>query len=57
MAPDTKRKLYQRKRYFFVIAKYIEDVKQETKDIQDLVESIMRSTDPVKEESGGFRSK
>ena len=30
--------------------KYIEDVKQEEKDVPDLVESIMRPTDPAKEE-------
>ena len=30
--------------------KYIEDVRQEEKDVPDLLESIMRPTDPVKEE-------
>ena len=30
--------------------KYIEDIKQEGKDVPDLVESIMRPTDPAKEE-------
>ena len=30
--------------------KYIEDVKQEEKDVPDLLESIMRPTDPAKEE-------
>ena len=30
--------------------KYAEDVKQEEKDVPDLLESIMRPTDPVKEE-------
>ena len=38
------------KEYVFVIEKYIEDVKQEEKDVLDLLESIMRPTDPVKEE-------
>ena len=47
---DTKRKLYPRKRHFFVIEKYIEDAKQEEKDVPDLLEAIMRPTDPVKEE-------
>ena len=47
---DTKRKLYPRKRHFFDIEKYVEDVKQEEKDVPDLLESIMRPTDPVKEE-------
>ena len=43
-------KLTLRKRHFFVIEKYIEDVKQEEKDVPDLLESIMRPTDPAKEE-------
>ena len=30
--------------------KYIEDVKQGEKDVLDLLEAIMRPTDPVKEE-------
>ena len=30
--------------------KYIEDVRQEQKDVPDLLEAIMRPTDPVKEE-------
>ena len=30
--------------------KYIEDAKQEEKDVPDLLEAIMRPTDPVKEE-------
>ena len=44
------RKLTLRKRHFFVIEKYVEDVKQEEKDVVDLVESIMGPTDPAKEE-------
>ena len=49
--PGThKRKLYLRKRHFFVMEKYIEHAKQEEKDVPDLLESIMRPTDPVKEE-------
>ena len=49
---DTKRKLYLRKRHFFVtsIETCIEDAKQEEKDVPDLLEAIMRPTDPVKEE-------
>ena len=47
---DTKRKLYLRKRHFFVMEKYIEDVRQEEKDVPDLLESIMRPTCLVKEE-------
>ena len=46
----TKRKLSLGKRYFFVIEKYVEDVKQEEKDVPDLLESIMRPTCLVKEE-------
>ena len=50
MAPDTKRKLYLRKIYFFVIEKYIEDAKQGQKVAPDLVESIMKGSGLVKEE-------
>ena len=50
MAPDTKRKLYLRKKYFFVMEKYIEDVKQDEKHVPDLLEPIMRPTCLVKEE-------
>ena len=38
------------KRYFFVIEKCVEDVKQDEKNDLDLLESIIRPTDPVKEE-------
>ena len=47
---DTKRKLYLRKRHFFVMEKYVEDAKQEEKDVPDLLEAIMRPTRLVKEE-------
>ena len=47
---DTKRKLYPRKGYFFVIEKWVEDAKQEEKDVPDLLEAIMRPTCLVKEE-------
>ena len=47
---DTKRKLYLRETHFFVIEKYIEDAKQEEKDVPDLLEAIMRPTCLVKEE-------
>ena len=47
---DAKRKLYLRKTHFFVIEKYIEDVKQEEKHVPDLLESIMRPPGLVKEE-------
>ena len=32
-----------------MLEKYVEDVKQDQKNVPDLVESIMRPTDPVKE--------
>ena len=53
----SKRKLSLGKGYFFVIEKYIEDVKQEEKGVPDLVESIMRPTDPAKEELRRILSK
>ena len=34
---DTKRKLCLRKIHFFVIEKYIEDARQDEKDIRDLL--------------------
>ena len=36
--------------YFFVIEKYVKDVEQGQKVAPDLVESIMKPPDPVKEE-------
>ena len=50
MACTRKNKLTLRKCHFFVIEKYIEDIKQEEKDVPDLLESIMRPTEPAKEE-------
>ena len=50
MGTCTKRKLTLRKRRFFAIEKYVEDVKQGQKVDPDLVESIMRPTDLVKDE-------
>ena len=49
MGGDTKRKLTRRKRHVCVMEKYVEDVKQDEKSMPDLVESMMRPTDPVKE--------
>ena len=37
--------------------KYIEDAKQEEKHVPDLLEAIMRPTDPVKEELRPILSK
>ena len=36
--------------HFFVIEKYVEDVKQDEKSVPDIVESIMMPTCLVKEE-------
>ena len=47
---DTKKKLSLRKRDFFVIEKYIEDVKQDEKHVPDLLEAIMKAPGLVKEE-------
>ena len=49
-AGTHKRKLSLRKRHVCVVEKYIEDVQQEEKDVLDLLESIIRPTDLVKEE-------
>ena len=38
------------KRHFFLMEKYNEDARQDEKHVPDLLESIMRPTDPVKEE-------
>ena len=38
-----------RKRHFFLMEK-LEDAKQDEEHVPDLLESIMRPTDPVKEE-------
>ena len=46
----TKRKLFLAKTYIFVKETHVEDGKQDQKHVPDLVESIMRPTDPVKEE-------
>ena len=48
--PGHKKEVVPKKKTFFVIEKYVEDVKQKEKDVPDLLESIMRPTDPVKEE-------
>ena len=45
----TRRKLSQRKGCVFVIDKYVEDVKHDQKPVLDLLEPIIRPTDPVKE--------
>ena len=50
VAGHGSKKLTLRKRHLFAIEKYVEDVKQDQKTVADLVESIMRPTDPVKAE-------
>ena len=49
MAWDAKRKLTLRERHFFVTEKYVEDVKQDGKNVTDLLEPKMRPTCLVKE--------
>ena len=44
------KNLTLRKNTLFFIEKYVEDVKQEEKDVPDLVESIMKGSGLVKEE-------
>ena len=50
MGRDTKRKFTARKIHILNIETYIQDAKQDEKHVPDLLESIMRPTDPVKEE-------
>ena len=50
MGGTPKRKLYLRKIHFFLIEKYMEDARLDEKHVPDLLEAIMRPTDPVKEE-------
>ena len=45
MCTHTKKQKTISKRYFFLIEKYIEDLRQDEKHVPDLLESIMRSTD------------
>ena len=52
-----KKKLTLRKRHLFVIEKHIENVKQERKDVPDLLEAIMRPTRLVKKSYGQICSK
>ena len=50
----TKTQKTISKRHFFLIEKYIEDGRQDEKHVPDLLESIIRPPDPVKDE---FRQK
>ena len=46
----TKKQKTISKRHFFLMEKCFEDARQDEKHVPDLLESIMRPTDPVKEE-------
>ena len=50
MGWDTQKEVLPKKKIRFCYRKYVEDVKQDVKSVPDLVESIIRPTDPVKEE-------
>ena len=50
MSRDTQNTLTLGKRHFFVIEKYVEDVKKDEKHIPDLLEWITRPSDLAKEE-------
>ena len=45
-----KDKLTLSKRYFFVIEKYVEDVKQDGRHVPELLEAIMRGSGLTKED-------
>ena len=51
MGRHTQKEVDPKKKTRFVIEKYVQDVKQKEKDIPDLVESIMKGSGLVKEES------
>ena len=51
MGRHTQKEVDLKKKTVLVIDKYVEDVKQDEKNVLDLLELIMRRTDPVKEES------
>ena len=46
----TKEQKTMSKRHFVLMEKCFEDVRQDEKHVPDLLEAIMRPTDPVKEE-------
>ena len=48
--PHTQKEVVPKKNHFFVIEKYIEDVKQGQKVAADLLEAIMKAPGLVKEE-------
>ena len=50
VATHTKKQKTLAKRHVFLMEKYVEDVRQDEKHVPDLLEAIMRPTDPVKDE-------
>ena len=50
VATHTDKQKAISKRYVSLIEKYIEDARQDEKHVPDLLEAIMRPTDPVKDE-------
>ena len=50
MGRHTQKEVVPEKKTLFVIEKYIEDARQDEKHVPDLLEPIMRPTDPVKDE-------
>ena len=50
MWAHTQKELVPKKKTLFLIEKYIEDARQDEKHVPDLLEAIMRPTDPVKDE-------
>ena len=53
----TQKEVVPKKNTVFVIERHVEDVKQDEKHVPDLLESIMRPTDPTKEELRPIRCK
>ena len=51
---QTLKEAAPKKRYFFVIGKYVRDIKQGQKIALDLLELLMKATDPVREELRGI---
>ena len=50
MGRHTQKEVVPKKNAFFGIEKYVQDVRQDETHVPDLLESIMRPTDLVKEE-------
>ena len=50
MGQTPKRKLYLRKRHFFLIEKYIEDARQDEEHVPDLLEATIQPPGFVKDE-------